>query len=418
MIGNSLTVIGENITTTVESHIMVFSPWCYGHHPTYLRHLISYWCQWQSLGILNIVVSEQFLKTHADVVELQKKCDNRKSIQFVTIAPQEQAGLETATSGWKRAFAQYKLINKYASLLKATQGLIIYFDSCQLPLVLGLSLPCYFSGIYYRPTFHYSFFVDYIPTLRERVQYLREQIFLSRLLRHPQFKTLFCLDPLAVEPIARLGNRDRVMHLPDPIIIEDPGKFSLKQLRTNLGIEPDRQIFLSFGRLSEGRKGIPQLVEAISLLSPEIQQKLCLLFVGEPDRKQLDAWLTPIHQLASLQIIACYGYVPESDVNSYFQIADVVLAPYQRHIGMSGILLQAAAANKPVLSSNYGLMGEMIRRYGLGLAINSTIPNEIAKGLTRFLLESSDNLCDRVKMREFATANSAERFASIIFQNL
>ncbi|PAX54868.1 glycosyl transferase family 1 [Brunnivagina elsteri CCALA 953] len=395
---------------------MLFSPWCYGHHPTYLRHLISYWCQWQLPGTLNIVVSGQFLEEHTDVVELQKKYDDRQSIKFVAITPQEQADLENATSGWGRAFEQYKLISKYASLLKATQGLIIYFDSCQLPLVLGLKLPCPFSGIYYRPTFHYRLFVDSIPTWRERVQHLREQIFLWRLLHHPQFKTLFCLDPLAIEAIARLGNRDQVMHLPDPVKLEDSGENSPENLRVNLGIEPNRQIFLSFGRLSEGRKGVPQLVEAISLLSPDIQQNLCLLFVGEPNSKQLEAWLTPIRQLDSLKIVTRYGYVPESEVNSYFQLADVVLAPYQRHVGMSGILLQAAAANKPVLSSDYGLMGEMIRRYRLGLAVDSTLPSEIAKGLTRFLLEAPDNLCDRTKMKGFAEQNSAERFARIIFK--
>ncbi|OYQ63092.1 hypothetical protein B9G53_18875 [Pseudanabaena sp. SR411] len=418
MIGNSLNVEDESISKKTANRIMVFSPWCYGHHPTYLRHLISYWCQWQLSGTLNIVVSGQFLEEHADVVELQKKYDDRQSVQFVTIAPQEQADLENATSSWGRTFEQYELISKYASLLKATQGLIIYFDSCQLPLVLGLKLPCPFSGIYYRPTFHYSFFVDSIPTWKERIQHLREQIFLWRILHHPQFKTLFCLDPLAIEAIARLGDRDRVMHLPDPIKLEDSSEFSADTLRANLGIAPNRQIFLSFGRLSEGRKGIPQLVEAISHLSPELQQKLCLLFVGEPNQKQLEDWLTPIRQLDSLQIVARYGYVPELEVNSYFQLADVVLAPYQRHVGMSGILLQAAAANKPVLSSDYGLMGELIRRYELGLAVNSTIPNEITKGLTRFLLELPENLCDRAKMKAFAEENSAEKFASIIFQNL
>lgn len=402
----------------IDRHLMVFSPWCYGHHPTYLRHLISYWCQQQLSGTIDIVVSEQFLQEHADVVALTKKCGGRQSIQFVTIATSEQADLEASTSGWKRAFKQYQLIGKYSRLLQATQGLIIYFDSCQLPIVLGLQLPCACSGIYYRPTFHYRLFDDSIPTWRERFQHLREQIFLWRLLHHPQFKTLFCLDPLAIEPIARLGDRDRVMHLPDPIELSDADEFSIAQLRTNLGIEPHRRIFLSFGRLSEGRKGISQLVEAVALLSPDLQQQMCLLCVGEPNREQLETWLTPIRQLATVQIVDRYGYIPEADVKAYFQLADVVLAPYQRHVGMSGILLQAAAANKPVLSSDYGLMGELIRQYGLGLAVDSTIPTEIATGLTRLLVESPDNSVDRVKMREFATANSAERFASIVFQNL
>jgi glycosyltransferase involved in cell wall biosynthesis len=99
-------------------------------------------------------------------------------------------------------------------------------------------------------------------------------------------------------------------------------------------------------------------------------------------------------------------------------MADVILAPYQRHVGMSGILLLAAAAQKPVLSSNYGLMGEIVRRYELGLTVDSTEPKEIAKGLTRFLVEDSDKLCDRAKMKSFAEQNSAEEFARVIFEHL
>ena len=424
MTGNSLTVADESTATIIgkkdfggERRLMIFSPWCYGHHPTYLRHLISFWCQSQLPGTLNIVVSGQFLQEHADVVALKEKCD-RQSVRFVAMTPQEQADLEAATSGWRRAFEQYKLISKYASLLRATQSLIIYFDSCQLPLVFGLKLPCPFSGIYYRPTFHYNLFNDSTPTWRERIQHLRERIFLWRLLHHPQFKTLFCLDPLAVEPIARLGDRAQTIHLPDPIKLEESCEFPPEKLRANLGIAPNRQIFLSFGRLSEGRKGIPQLVEAVSRLSPDLQQKLCLLFVGEPDPKQLETWLIPIRQLDSLQIVTRYGYVPESEVHSYFQLADVVLAPYQRHVGMSGILLQAAVANKPVLSSDYGLMGEMVRRYGLGLTVDSTVPSEIAKGLTCFLLEAPDNLCDRSQMKRLVQQHSLEQFAKTILENI
>jgi glycosyltransferase involved in cell wall biosynthesis len=68
-----------------KKRLIVFSPWCYGHYPTYLRHLIFYWCHWQLSETLNIVVSGQFLEEHADVVELQKKYDDRQSIQFVAI---------------------------------------------------------------------------------------------------------------------------------------------------------------------------------------------------------------------------------------------------------------------------------------------------------------------------------------------
>jgi glycosyltransferase involved in cell wall biosynthesis len=83
---------------------------------------------------------------------------------------------------------------------------------------------------------------------------------------------------------------------------------------------------------------------------------------------------------------------------------------------MSAILVRAAAAQKPVLSSNYGLMGEMVKRYRLGLTVDASVPAEIAKGLTQFLISSPKEFCDLSSMKAFAEQNSAEKFASTVFR--
>lgn len=399
--------------------LLIFAPWCYGHHPTYLQHLIHYWNQRPIAGNLDVLVSPQFFWEHGDVVNLSRECD-RQSVRFVATAPEEQQALESSTSGWARSFQQYQIVCKYARQLGTTQGLILYFDSCVVPLVLGKKFPCPFSGIYYRPTLHYSSFADYVPTRKERLQAWKERCFLFRLQRNASLKTLFSLDPFAVEPIQKLGGNKNVIYLPDPAPFVWATNRPVEQLRQQLGIDPDRKVFLSFGRLSEARKGVPQLVEAISSLSSELCQQICLLFAGEPEgtgKEQLEAWLAPIRSLP-VQIVIASGYVPESQVPNYFQLADVVLAPYQKHIGMSGILLLAAAGQKPVLSSSYGLMGKMVRRHGLGLAVDSTVPGEIAEGLKQFLQADWHQIFDRARMQTFAANHSVERFAEIVFQNV
>lgn len=399
---------------------MVFAPWCYGHHPIYLQHLIRYWCEQKLPGVLDIVVSLEFMREHSDVVEMAS-ISEYKSVKIVAMTAQEQANLEAKNYGFTRSFYQYELIAKYANLMNSKSCLILYFDSCQLPLAWKAKLPCSCSGIYFRPTFHYSNFANYVPTWKERLQQWREKFFIYRILQHPQFKTLFCLDPFVVEPINYFCNRVRAVHLPDPVQAYARPALHAEDLKKSLEIHPNRRVFFSFGRLADARKGIPQLIEAVSKLPPELCKKLCLLFVGEPDpagKEKLESWLTPLRQSRLVQIVSHYGFVPESEVQSYFQLADVVLAPYQRHVGMSGILMLAAAAQKPVLSSDYGLMGEIVRRYSLGLAVDSTKPSEIAKGLTRLLLESPENLGDRAQMKSFAEQNSAEQFARVIFENI
>jgi glycosyltransferase involved in cell wall biosynthesis len=246
----------------------------------------------------------------------------------------------------------------------------------------------------------------------------REKLLLSRILRNPQLKTLFCLDPFAVKHLDKFQGYARAVYLPDPVQLSNNSKQPLMITRESLGIEPGRRVFLLFGSLTE-RKGVYQLLKAIRCLLPDVCQKICLLLVGESSIKaSLENEIVSICQAQPVQIIRHYEFIPVQDVPPYFQLTDIVLTPYQRHLGMSAILPLAAATEKPVLSSNYGLMGEIVRRYELGLTVDSTIPEEIAKGLAQCLHESPEKLCDRTKMKSFAQQNSAQQFANTIFQHL
>jgi hypothetical protein len=51
-----------------DCRLLIFAPWYYGNHPTYLRHLNNNWCQYQLIGSLDIVVLPSFLHEHANVV--------------------------------------------------------------------------------------------------------------------------------------------------------------------------------------------------------------------------------------------------------------------------------------------------------------------------------------------------------------
>lgn len=156
------------------------------------------------------------------------------------------------------------------------------------------------------------------------------------------------------------------------------------------------------------------------MLPSALCEQICLLFVGEAnprDKGSIQSKVAATRQSHPVQVIEHYEFVPESEVQAYFQIADVVLAPYQCHVGMSGILLLAAAATKPVLSSNYGLMGEIVHNYRLGVTVDSTAPAAIAKGLEHCLAANPKELSDRAQMQLFTEQNSAEKFANLLFQH-
>ncbi len=103
---------------------------------------------------------------------------------------------------------------------------------------------------------------------------------------------------------------------------------------------------------------------------------------------------------------------------SLFGATDLVLAPHQRHVGSSGILLRAAAAGVPLLTQKYGAMGETVRAWKLGITVDTGNPSEIARALERFLGSDPLTWIDRHSARRLAEANTPKRFAATVFESL
>lgn len=403
-----------------DRRLMIFDLSIRGHHPSYIKYLLRYWLNHERSGSLYIVVSPQFIDEHTDVVALADR-DTRQSIHFVAISPQEETNLSARKNWlnrWLRSFQEWQLFCRYASQLEVSTALLMYFDSFARPIALGIKSPCPFSGLYFRPTFHYKeFSTTTVLPKKIQLQQWWDKVLISQVLKHPDWHTLFSMDPLALKQLEQFRSSATVVHLPDPIEIDEANDFEVTALKQQLAIEPGRQVFLLFGALTT-RKGIHQILDAASQLPLEYCERLCILMIGESNLQvKLNAQIAEICRSKPIQFIQNHEFVPDSMVPAYFQIADVVLATYQYHVGSSGILLWAAAAQKPVLSSDYGLMGELVRRYRLGMAVDSTLPAEIAKGFIYFLTKPLGTVGDRTQMKTFAQQNSVEQYAQTIFKH-
>jgi glycosyltransferase involved in cell wall biosynthesis len=416
----------------VDLRLIIFDLTMHMHLPTYLRYLIEYWSEKNLRGMLSIVVWHTFFRSHADVVQLAEQAPHN-NIRFITLTKEEmqkKISLESADQGIAIAYNDllrigastnyaalfdWELFCRHAIQVSATHGFIIHLDHYLPLLSADLTSPTQFSGIYFSPTFHYP----KNGRKDEATHRLQEKMILARALRHPKLTRLFFLDPCAVEHTSKFTGGEKAAFLADPARLDPASPERITKLRSELDILPDRMVFLLFGHLTK-RKGIRQLLEAIRQLPCELCRQLCLILAGTihpNDLAQLEQEITATCAVQPVQIVRRYEYIPHSDVPAFFRLADVVLAPYPRHAGMSGILLIAAAAQKPVLSSQYGLMGEITRRYQLGLAVDVTQPGELAKGLAKFLETDPAELCDSAKMRLLAEQHVPDRFAAQIFQH-
>jgi len=399
----------------MRSQLLIFEPETMGHHPSYLRHLLRDWLDTHTR--LTLVVSPEFLRQHADVVQTTSEAS-------VTWCPLTAAELRWYTASkrslLRRAGVEWQLFCRYAKKTKADHGLIMYVDRFQLPLALGLSLPCPTSGIYFRPKLHYAKLTAHHPAKGERLHALREQWLWRRALRHAQLKTLFSLDPLAVAPLRKLAKSTQVVHLPDPVEMAPQSEEAVMTLRHALGIAPERRVFLLFGMIDR-RKGIYQTLAALQQLPRTQQKQLTLLLVGrlaEADKANTLTAVAALTQCSSVQIVVCEQFVDETQVQTYFAVADVVLALYQYHVGSSGILLRAAAAGKPVLASDYGLIGELVRRYLLGITVDSTQVKQIAEAICILLTSDLNELFAHNLSKQFVQSNRAEQFGEVLWKNL
>jgi glycosyltransferase involved in cell wall biosynthesis len=186
-----------------------------------------------------------------------------------------------------------------------------------------------------------------------------------------------------------LGARDVQDHLivvPDPLpdVEFKPGADnSSHACRTRLGLPAERVILLFFGELRE-TKGPDILLKATHRLPVDA----LILYAGAPagsfSSRDWEAQVTRGHLNDRVRLDL--GHVPNELVPVYFRAADAVVLPYRRSfLATSGVLQWAAAAGRPVIATNVGDVGNLVKRYGLGLVVEPEDPDQLAHAIGEFI---------------------------------
>ena len=228
------------------------------------------------------------------------------------------------------------------------------------------------SGIIFRPPNDFG----YSPTLKRKADALRRWITYVAA-RRPALGPLFTLDEGGAE-VSGKGLR-KLVFLADPA--PDANVFNSIQPLARLD---GRRWFLVFGALAE-RKGIFQLLEAARKLSPQAASHIGLRFVGKLDPSDRENFISQFENLTrthpDLALELDNRFVSDEELAREIMACDVVLAPYQNHVGSSGVVLWAAAAGKRLICQNTGAMGHQVAAHNLGLGIDCTDPEILSQAL-------------------------------------
>gem|GEM_PF-6582026 len=222
---------------------------------------------------------------------------------------------------------------------------------------------------------------------------------------------LFAVDPYAVSKATRrLAWTRTVMPLPHHYHRCLDAK-SQADARLSLRLPPSGWLVGSAGDLGT-RKGTELLIDGFASASLGPNSHLVLLGKQhEVVRKKLNEYGTLVE---SGRILCCDRFVSDEEFGLFFPAVDLVWAGYPRHIGIASVLLFAADAGRPVLASNYGCVGWMVDRYGLGRCEEPTV-SAVASAL-RWFAEHPDEEPKPAGVQELLAYHNTEQFEETLTQ--
>jgi glycosyltransferase involved in cell wall biosynthesis len=193
------------------------------------------------------------------------------------------------------------------------------------------------------------------------------------------------LDPFALRGLEPLPSGSSFRLIPEPV--EPMPALDRSAAREALGIPTDGR-YLAFVGGAHPSKGIDLLLAAFA--RAELAADDRLLFVGKMSpsiREQLHREHDVL--LRRQRIAVVDRFVSDFELDCGFLAADVVAVTHPRQIGSSGTLVRAAAAQRPVLASDFGWIAWATNTFALGTTVHVPDRDSFTKGIEQAFTQST-----------------------------
>ena len=370
----------DDLTRTV-----LFDTESTGHHREYLQHVVRYVkSENPDYGIVLVV--------HPSIAAVLGQESGADCIEVIEIDSDTIAELHDIGSLWRRSLREWEVADEYARAVEADHCVLMSLNWFQFALGLPSAhvIPYTLSGILFFPYVRIESGTNgLLSQIAYQMRRFRKCATLRWMMRNTQLRTVFVLnDPGAANQLNHRvdAQKQRFRALPDPVLHPDEME-SGKELREVYNIDDDRSIFLFAGTVSE-RKGILAALDAFEHISAEERSRSALLVLGrlkEEMAGEVKQRVRRLREFEDFQIRTDFRFLSDSEFNRAFRGCDTVLAPYRRTEGSSGILGHAARVRRPVIGPESGLIGDLIRKYHLGITVETASPVRIAEALSRTL---------------------------------
>ena len=393
-------------------HLLVFEPDSRGHPLGWLELLLTHLRDSGDTLTISLVVAPSI----ADCLARWRNEDLPFDLHLIAL-DQREIRLCRHRSAVVSSIGRWRTMRRYLRITGADHGHFLGFDLLSLPLAFGLGFGGRsVSGILFRPSIHYPRVGSTGFVLRDRIRDLRKDLLYRRMFRNRSVRTILTLDPHFPEFASnRYPMGIKVRPVPDPDC--STGQIGTGHTAIADEIPRDRIALLLFGALDR-RKGVLTLLEAVRRLDPSIASRLALVLAGDIDDATAREMATLTHRIAEdrpeVWIKIEDRRLDQGEIAALLRRSALVLLPYQRFVGSSGVLLWAAAAGKPVLAPDYGLLGRLVREHRLGLTTDTMDANRIAEALATAVRRSPESLFDPAMTRRFSEAHAPAIFARTV----
>jgi len=194
--------------------------------------------------------------------------------------------------------------------------------------------------------------------------------------------------------------KENIRIIPNTIDIENLPKRG--EFRKKIGLTNNEKILMYLGRINE-EKGIGFLINAFS----KIESSDLHLVLAGPDFNFVDKAKEMIEELGLKDRTHFTGLLEKKEKMEAFTDADIVVYPSLHEAGISMVVLEAAAASKPIIISDCIGFAEEVTKNNAGIAIPVT---DIEK-FSAAIIQMNSNEEEAIQMGQRANKIIKEKFS-------
>ena len=221
---------------------------------------------------------------------------------------------------------------------------------------------------------HYSRPKWFPPEFASFNNWLKKKGF-ARLSREGWFGSLLIPNEYYMEDLQRDYPNTHFVFMPEP---GQRPTISREEARRHFGLPEDAIVLLNYG-VGHRRKGLHLVTEALQRVdSPRL-----FLFSAGRHNKNLKARDEALVMEKQGRAKVIDRYITEEEEAMCYRACDFVLAPYLSHFGSSNVLALAVRAGRPMLASEYDLIGQRVRKRKLGILFRDRSVDDLTDKLRK-----------------------------------